>query len=76
MKLILFIIAGPLFLISAAVHIYVKIKMKRDADAKDDEIYYEFEDEHPVIKRYNKWSSLTFAAACAAALLLFLASVL
>jgi hypothetical protein len=76
MKLILYMIAAPLFLISMAAYVFVEVRMKRQADRHLDEIYYEFEDQIPALKRYNKWSRLTFASACLAALLLFLAYVL
>ena len=71
--LILYLIAGPLFLISIAAHIYVKIKLRPKDDL--DDYYYEFEDSHPGLAKYNKWSKITFTAAAIAALLLFLAMV-
>lgn len=75
MDTILYIIAGPLFLISLAAHLYVKLRL-RPKDSELDDYYYEFEDQHPAVARYTKWSKITFTAACLAALLLFLAAVL
>ena len=76
MNVLLYIIAGPLFLLSIAAHIYVRIRMKPKYDADLDDYYYEFEDQHPEYAKYTKWSNLTFTAATIAALLLFLALVL
>ena len=77
MRAILYIIAGPLFIISAAAHFYVKLRLrpKEDPDSQDD-YYYEFEDEQPDVARYNKWSRITFAAATVSVLLLFIAAVI
>ncbi|OHB62106.1 MAG: hypothetical protein A2168_07415 [Planctomycetes bacterium RBG_13_50_24] len=76
MDAFLYIIAGPLFLISIAAHFYVKLRMrpKQDTDSEDD--YYEFEDQQPDVARYLKWSRLTFAAAAIGVLLLFIAAVI
>jgi hypothetical protein len=77
MNAVLYIIAGPLFLISIAAHFYVKLRLrpKQDPDSEDD-YYYEFEDRQPDVARYNKWSRLTFAAAAVGVLLLFIAAVI
>ena len=77
MNAILYIIAGPLFIISIAAHFYVKFRMrpKQDLDSQD-EYYYEFEDQQPDVARYLKWSRLTFAAAALGVLLLFIAAVI
>ena len=74
MDSILYIIAGPLFLIALAAHIYVKLRL-RPKDSDLDGYYYEFEESHPVYARYLKWSSITFLIAVIAALLLFIALV-
>ena len=75
MDAVLYIIAGPLFLISIAAHFYVKLRLrpKEDLDSEDD-YYYEFEDQQPDVARYMKWSRLTFAAAAVGAVLLFIAT--
>ncbi|MBW8016523.1 MAG: hypothetical protein FVQ82_10070 [Planctomycetes bacterium] len=69
LDVILMLIAGPMFLLSLAAHIYVKLKMRPNDDI--DEYHYEFEDHHPDFARYEKWSRITFASAVIAALLLF-----
>ena len=76
MDAIVYIIAGPLFLISLAAHIYVKIYLRPKDGSDLDDYYYEFEDQHPAYARYIKWSRITFAATCLAVLLLFLAAVI
>ena len=77
MDTILYIIAGPLFLISIAAHFYVKIRLRprQDPDSEDD-YYYEFEDQQPDVARYDKWSRITFAAAAISVLFLFIAAVI
>ena len=77
MNAVLYIIAGPLFLISIAAHVYVKLRLRPKADEdSEDDYYYEFEDQQPDVARYLKWSRLTFAAATVGALLLFIAAVI
>ena len=76
METILYIIAGPLFLISLAAHLFVKLRLRPKDNSDLDEYYHEFEDSHPELARYNKLSRLTFTAAVIAALLLFLAVAL
>lgn len=73
MDTVLYIVAGPLFLISIAAHFYVKLRLR---PKKDEDCYYEFEDRQPDIARYARWSRITFAAATVAVLLLFLATVI
>ncbi len=73
---ILYIIAGPLFVISLAAHIYVKLRLHPKEDSDLDDYYYEFEDQHPGYTKYTKWSKITFTAAVVAALLLFLAATI
>jgi len=77
MDVFLYIIAGPLFLISIAGHFYVKLRLrpKEDPDS-DDDYYYEFEEQQPDVARYLRWSRLTFAAAAIGVLLLFIAAVI
>ena len=77
MDAILYIIAGPLFLISIAAHFYVKLRLrpKENPDSEDD-FYYEFEDRQPDVARYNKWSRITFAVATVGVLLMFIAMII
>lgn len=76
MDTILYIIAGPLFLISFAGYLYVKLSLKPKEDSDLDDYYYEFEDQHPAMAKYIKWSKITLSIAVIAALLLFLALVM
>ena len=76
MDTILYIIAGPLFLISLAAHLFVKLRLRPKDNSDFDDYYHEFENRHPDLARYNKFSRLTFASAVIAALLLFLAVAL
>ena len=76
MDTILYIIAGPLFLISLAAHLFVKLRLRPKDNSDFDDYYREFENRHPDLDRYNKFSRLTFASAVIAALLLFLAVAL
>jgi hypothetical protein len=76
MDTILYIIAGPLFLISLAAHLFVKLRLRPKDNSDFDDYYHEFENRRPDLARYNKFSRLTFASAVIAALLLFLAAAL
>lgn len=73
MDAILYIIAGPLFLISITAHIFVKIKLSPKENSDLDDYYHEFEDQHPGLVRYEKWSKITLTTAIISALLLFIA---
>ncbi len=72
----LYIIAGPLFLISIAAHLYVKVRLRPKEDSDLEDYYYEFKDQHPDFAKYVKWSRITFIAATSGALLLFIAAVI
>jgi len=76
MDTILYILAGPLFLISIAGYIYVKLRFQPKEGSDLDDYYYELEDQHPAFAKYTKWSKITFTVAVIAALLLFLALVI
>ena len=76
MDAILYIIAGPLFLISIAAHFYVKFRMRPKETSDLDDYYYEFEDQHPDFANYLKWSRITFIGAVAGAFLLFIAAII
>jgi hypothetical protein len=75
MDTIIYIIAGPLFVISLAAHFYVGSRL-RPSDEDLDDYYYEFEDQHPEMLKYSKWSKITFTAAAVAALLLLIATAI
>jgi hypothetical protein len=72
MDTIFLIIAGPLFLISLAAHLYVRIRL-RPRDPELDDYYHEFENQYPGLARYTKWSRITFTAVAISVLLLFIA---
>ena len=76
MDTILYIIAGPLFLISIAGYFIVRFRLRPKEDSDLDDYYWEFENQHPGLAKYTKWSKITFTAAVIAALLLFLAAVI
>jgi len=74
MDTVLYIIAAPLFLMSLAANIYVKLRLKpKDEDL--DDYYHEFEDRCPALAKYTKWSNITFAAAVISMLLLLIAVI-
>ena len=75
-NVLIYIIAGPLFLVSIIAHICVKLYLRPKGDSDFDDYYHEFEDSHPGFARYTKWSKITFVAAAVSALLLFLATAL
>jgi hypothetical protein len=75
MDTILYLIAGPLFLVATAAHFYVRLRLRPD-DSDLDDYYHEFEDQQPGYARYAKWSRITFAAAALGILLLFVAAVI
>ena len=74
MRAALYIIAGPLFLISIAAHLYVKLRLRPKDDPGSEDYYNEFEDEQPDVAMYLKWSRITFVGATIAVLLLFAAT--
>lgn len=76
MDTILWIIAAPLFVISLAAHIYVKLHLRPKEDSDLNDYYYEFEDQHPGFAKYTKWSKITFTAVVISMLLIFIAAVI
>ena len=76
MNTTILLIAAPLFLISLTAHIYIKLRLNPKDDSDIDDYYYEFEDRHPGLAKYTKWSNITFAAAVISMLLLLLAVIL
>jgi len=72
-RVLLLLLAGPLFLISIGAYIYIQLRLKPDSDELE-EYFWEVEDRHPSLARYNKWSRITLSAAALAALLLFAAA--
>jgi len=76
MSTVLYILAGLGFIISACAHLYVKLRLQPGKDSDLDDYYYEFEDQHPGLARYNKWSRITFGAMVVSVLLLFVAAAI
>ncbi len=76
MDAVLYIIAGPLFLISIVAHFYVRLRLHPKENSDLEDYYHEFEDQQPDFVRYVKWSRTTFIAAATGALLLFIAAVI
>ncbi len=76
MKAIIVLIAGPMFLLAISAHMYIKLVMRKQYDNDLDDYYYEVEDHHPAIAKYEKWSKITFSVAVIAALLMFLMVVI
>lgn len=73
MMIYVYLVAGLVFSVSIIAHIYVKIRLRPGDDSDFDDCYHEFEDEHPDLIRYEKWSRITFTAAVVSALVLLLA---
>jgi hypothetical protein len=72
----LLIIAAPLFVISLAAHIYVKLRLNPKEGSDLDDYYYEFEDQHPGFAKYTKWSKITFTAVVVSMLLILIAAII
>jgi hypothetical protein len=75
MDTVLYIIAGPLFLVSIVGHFYVKLRLRPD-DSELDDYYHEFEDQQPGYARYERWSRVTLTGAAVSMLLLFVAMMI
>lgn len=75
MMIFVYLAAGLICPVSIIAHIYVKIRLRPRDGSDFDDCYHEFEDEHPDLIRYEKWSRITFVAAVASSLVLFLSVV-
>ncbi len=75
MKILLLLIGAPLFMLAAGMHIYVKIAMRPKNESDLDDIYWEFEQSHQQLAKYDKWSQITFVTAIIGILMLFLALI-
>ena len=73
MKFYLGVLGLLLFVAGSAAGLFVRLRLKPPAEELDD-YYWEVEDRHPGYARYQKWSRITFAAAAAGLLLLFIAA--
>jgi hypothetical protein len=75
MKVIILFIGGLLFAVSAVANLWVKIKLRPKQDSELDEIYWEFEESHQPLARYNRLSQITFAGIVIGTLILFLSLI-
>lgn len=71
-KTLLILVAGLLFCVSSAGYLMVKLFL-RPKDSGLDDIYWEFEESHPELKRYNTWSRVLFTGIIVSMLLLIVA---
>jgi len=69
---VVYITGGLLFLVSLAVHLYVRVRLRPRGRSDLDDYYYEFEDQHPAYARYTRWLQISLGGAAAGLLLLFL----
>jgi hypothetical protein len=71
----MYILGGLLFFGSVVAHICVRVWLRpRDPDL--DDVYYEFEDEHPEYARYSRWLRITMATGTLGMLMAFVAVAL
>jgi hypothetical protein len=73
---LVYVIGGFLFLGSLAAHVYARIQLRPRDDSDLDDVYYEFEDEHPGYARYTQWLRVTMAGAALGMLLVFVAIII
>lgn len=72
---IMYVLGGLLFLGSVVAHLGVRVWLRpRDPDL--DDVYHEFEDEHPEYARYCRWLKVTMATATLGILMTFVAIAL
>lgn len=74
-KLISLIAGGIILLGSVIANLIVRIFCKPKAEEDLDDWYYELEDQHPGLQRYNKLINLTHSLIALGALLLFVCAV-
>jgi hypothetical protein len=72
-KTLLILLSGSLFCISSAGYALVRIFLKPKENSGLDEIYWEFEESDPALKRYTAWSRVFFTGVIVSMLLLFAA---
>ena len=71
-KLALILVAGTCFCISSAAYLFVKIVLRPKQDGDWEECYWEFEEQHRPLAKYNLWCKITFTAVIISMLLLFI----
>lgn len=70
-KIVLILFSGTLFLTSATGFLFVKIGLRPKDDSDLDSYHFEFEDHHPQLARYEKWSRIMFIGIVVSMLMLF-----
>jgi hypothetical protein len=71
-KIILILCAGTGFCISSAAYLFVKLALRPKDGQSWEETDWDYEDQHPVIKRYHFWCRILLSAVVVSMLLLFL----
>ncbi|MHC4758142.1 MAG: hypothetical protein ACYTE8_05770 [Planctomycetota bacterium] len=54
-------------------YLYITYKLRNLYDQDLDDYYYELEDQHPGLAKFNKWSNITLTVAIICVLLFFIA---
>jgi hypothetical protein len=73
LKTVIILISGPSFLISFLGYLYITFKLRSLYDDDLDDYYYELEDKHPGLAKFNKLSKIALTVSIVSALLLFTA---
>jgi hypothetical protein len=76
MKPLIAIFAVLLLIVSTAANLLIRITLKPKYDEDLDDYYHEFEDAHPGLAKYHKWSKITFSGIALAILMIFLVTFL
>lgn len=71
---IIYMISGPVFLISMIAHLYLQFVYKPKVDRRIDDSHFEFEDNDPLVQKYHRYSRLTFMTAAVSAAVMFFAT--
>ncbi len=69
------IAGGLLFLLSLVAHLGVRVYLRPKGKSDLDNVYYEFEDQHPAYARYTRWLQISLGGAALGVLLLFLGMI-
>jgi hypothetical protein len=72
LKIVIILISGPMFLISFLGYLYITFKLRSLYDDDLDDYYYELEDKHPGLAKFNKWSKISLTIAIVSALMFFI----
>lgn len=71
-KLILILVAGTCFCVSSGAYIFVKFALRPKEGQDWEQEHWDFEDQHPTIRRYDFWCRLLLSAVIVSMLLLFI----